>query len=542
MKQLNFFLLLTMIACSHASAQVLDITFGMPGSYPGFGITDIAGVTGCDFDQRNDRAFAALHLADGKIILAGHTHANGRAELALVRLMPNGHYDTGMGPAGQVRINLGYLSDSCLTAALDHNERVLLGGGVRIQGQSGYVNLLARVDSNGELDPTFGAGGHIALDLPYTHEVITKIVPLPDGKILIGGNGFHTSFFGIPDSSEVFVARLLPDGQVDNSFGTEGFIFLKYAQNCSYAVLSDLLLDSEGRIVLTGGSHIPNLFELNEFTGCQYRIQVLRFLPDGMPDPSFGNNGRAELPGISGLATGLYLDDDGKILVAATSLLDYLTSQYIYLSRLLPGGATDSTFAVNGRYTGSPFLGFGVAVPESIVSINGDYYLSCTDRYNEGFFSGLLRFSSSGVRDVSFGWNGVLATYGWIPSQRPNDTTQSLFLTGYLKVAFDQNMLISKYNMGLAVSSSEEAAPRPFKVFPNPVQSGKLYLDYTGTAIEGEVTIRLSDMQGRQVFRRATTLAAGVNEVDVSGLPAGMYMLELTGRQLRGIEKVMIQR
>jgi hypothetical protein len=83
-----------------------------------------------------------------------------------------------VGVDGQVRIDLGYPNDSCLAAARYQNDQILMGGRVWQAGTSGYVNLIARVDLNGDLDPSFGNSGFLTIDLPtVAHKMITKNTP-----------------------------------------------------------------------------------------------------------------------------------------------------------------------------------------------------------------------------------------------------------------------------------------------------------------------------------------------------------------------------
>ena len=91
--------------CGSALAQVPDSTFGEPFSF----VPNIyfPAVTGCDFEGREDRCFASLFLPDGKIMLAGYSEGSDGIDLALVRLLHDGKFDSSAGPEGQMRIAWG---------------------------------------------------------------------------------------------------------------------------------------------------------------------------------------------------------------------------------------------------------------------------------------------------------------------------------------------------------------------------------------------------------------------------------------------------
>jgi hypothetical protein len=162
------------VASFTANTQVIDSTFGIPTSLDPCCL--VHGITGCNFGG-SDQAFLAVHLDDGRIILAGDTRWQGESDFAIARLMPTAS-TINLGVDGQVRIDLGYPNDSCLAAARYQNDQILMGGRVWQAGTSGYVNLIARVDLNGDLDPSFGNSGFLTIDLPtVAHKMITKNTP-----------------------------------------------------------------------------------------------------------------------------------------------------------------------------------------------------------------------------------------------------------------------------------------------------------------------------------------------------------------------------
>ena len=348
MKYLAF--ILTIVPLS-LTAQVPDSTFGVPSSFAGPNFPFPA-ITGCDFDEREDRCFASLFLPDGKIILAGHTEGSDGIDFALVRLLHDGTFDTSAGPKGQMRIDLGYQNDSCLAAVLYQGYRILMGGCVTLPGQDGYVLLIARVDTDGKVDTTFGIGGRTTVDLPTQNEMITKLIALPDGKILIAGNAFFGDSYAFPDSTAVFVGRLLSDGRVDSTFGTGGFLYRRYEYTCKSSLIGDIVLDSKGRITLSGASYSPYPYPGNIGIDdwCTHNIYVCRYTSDGDPDTYFGGTGVLELPFTQGRAIDLHIDEQDRVLLGGV-ITDLLLTipVYTFFIRILPSGKVDSSFANNGQ-------------------------------------------------------------------------------------------------------------------------------------------------------------------------------------------------
>src|SRR5690606_27917672 len=97
----------------------------------------------------------------------------------------------------------------------------------------------------------------------------------PDNKILVAGNMSNSS----PYMQSYFVMRLNEDGTIDETFGTDGFL---YEENTNGEWVLKMLVQPDGKILLTGKSYIA------------------RLLPDGTLDNTFGDNGVSQFENVSG--------------------------------------------------------------------------------------------------------------------------------------------------------------------------------------------------------------------------------------------------
>jgi len=186
---------------------VVGSTFGFAGS-TSQGITRLTSTGALDPGFVAGTGFTgevrALALQpDGKILVAGNMTAyNGSACARLVRLNVNGTLDAtfnaGIGPGGPVNA-IALLSD----------------GSVMIGGSFSQVNGVARgglakLSSNGVLDPSFPSGAGISgTGTPS----LDAIAVLPDGRVLVGGD--FNQVHGVNCSR---IARLLSTGEVDVTF------------------------------------------------------------------------------------------------------------------------------------------------------------------------------------------------------------------------------------------------------------------------------------------------------------------------------------
>jgi uncharacterized delta-60 repeat protein len=555
------------LACTLLSAQVPDSTFGVPDSW--LDGTAYYGMTIVRAEGSGDRCFAAFHTAEGKIILAGHTAGEDGIDFALARLTADGQYDTTAGPLGRMRIDIGYANDSCIAAARYSEKQLLMGGGAYLPGQQNYVGLLARLDFDGQLDSAFGHNGHIIIDLPAEHEMITKIITLPDGKILIAGNAFYGGLgWYEPDSTAHFIGRLLPDGRIDSAFAENGFLYRSPVDHggCKAPMMGDLALAPDGSIVAVANSYDPYPGELAaEFYYCvRNTVFVYRYTADGLPASSFGSDGVAELPLTSGVANSIQVEADGKIIVGGGMSGYHRMPVTVFMTRLLPDGQRDPGFA-QGEYFNIYPLG-STDVITSIrqpLKISDNYYLPWRDPASESLalVFGLLRIDEAGRIDSNFvqsqfvaaHGDGVLfSSYTWLPfffgtiEQAYALDSASVYFVGTARTLFidnKDNMFIAKAKLlpPLPVSTVKvPQRPNAFTAYPNPVIDRRLHLSAEGWAEEGPLWLRLIDVHGRVVLHQERIRMLDEHVIDVSALTAGIYFLEVSGAAGRWVEKVAV--
>ncbi|MBL0122389.1 MAG: hypothetical protein IPP88_06545 [Betaproteobacteria bacterium] len=168
----------------------------------------------------NASAGRAVRLqGDGKILLASRyvpASAAGREMLA-VRFNADGTRDTGYGINGLATSAFVIGATQCRAMDLDGNGRaVLMGDG------AGEVRL-TRFTTSGTLDPSFGTGGMAAFPLPAGHSLLFASAMgfvLPNGKILAVLNASKGT------DGEVGLMQANANGTLDTTFGNGGFSFV----------------------------------------------------------------------------------------------------------------------------------------------------------------------------------------------------------------------------------------------------------------------------------------------------------------------------
>ncbi len=208
---------------------------------------------------------------------------------------------------------------------------------------------------------------------------IDAIVPLADGKVIIGGD-IYAGIGGV--SSIRHIARLNADGSVDTSFLT-GLGF--------NAPVTDMLLQPDGKIVVAGE------FTSYDGTACN---RLIRLNPNGTADTAFVSAYEA---GPNAAVDVLALETSGKLLVAGdfTSFAGQTAKKIV---RLLSTGARDAASPVNvDAALEVSWIDSVLALPDGKILIGGrlssyQYVGGSVD----GYRSGLARLLANGSRDATF--------------------------------------------------------------------------------------------------------------------------------------------
>jgi uncharacterized delta-60 repeat protein len=343
-----------------AGSELRRLTPG-GGPDPHFGVGGTTAEVPIDVEEL---AFAP----DGGILLAGHGlegpcghDLTPHGELALARLRPDGSLDPTFGRGGIVLAgrDLGRSDTAPVAVAIEPGGRILLaardslyaftpagsldqtfgaggiitpagaigailaapGGGVFVASSStascceepgDYV--LARYGTDGALAPDFGSAGVSRVDFGVVDEP-TALALTPDGGVVLAGRSTNFPRLAGARWFVPVLARFLPTGALDPSFGEGGRTGVSApvgparapTQSSEIAALS---VASDGRVLAAGGS------------GPGGDAFIVGLDAGGSADPDFGRIGSVQeilKTPSSAEAAGLAIEPNGHILVTASS-------------------------------------------------------------------------------------------------------------------------------------------------------------------------------------------------------------------------------
>jgi uncharacterized delta-60 repeat protein len=271
---------------------------------------------------------------DGRILVAGGALQAGDRNLAVGRYLPDGSPDASFGPGGLAVADFD--SDSAATAVAVQDDGKILAAGSAGLGQFDSDFALARFNADGTPDNSFGFGGRVLADFSFGgRDTAWDMAVQPDGKIVLAGESFHP-FVGVLSFA---LARFNADGTPDLSFGNQGQVLLDLAE---FASAYSVALQADGRIVAAGSVSSNNPQGPAGFC-------VARLNADGTPDTFFNSSGVVITdfgPGFDE-ARALGIQPDGRIVaagpVSAAGTTDFGVVRY------LPDGTPDPSFGTGGK-------------------------------------------------------------------------------------------------------------------------------------------------------------------------------------------------
>jgi len=395
-------------------------------------------------------AWGVAVQADGKVVVAGWST---QAAFEVVRFNPDGSLDTSFGSKGLAVIGFSGTSYA-FNVAVQADGKIVVAGQTQPKNTGNWDITLARLNTNGSLDSSFGAGGKVVTQLPYSLNSTQYLSPLTNlaidpntsasdsnsGKLLVvvrtqqpqavvvryNTNGTLDTTFGSGTgyvnlgnqnypavvvqsddrivvagtgygSTAVFLARLNADGTLDASFGSGGIVV---TSNPQVAFADSVALQANGQIVVCGTGMLNNNGN---------RLMVGRYNTNGSLDITFGTGGFAMTPVFTANGRSMALEPDGRIIVAGLGSGPWFT-----LARFLAAGPQIRSFTASPNpVTADSSLNLtasniGDEIPSATITQVAFYYIDSSSTQQ---LLGYGTQTSTGVWNYTFTVNLASSSY-----------------------------------------------------------------------------------------------------------------------------------
>jgi len=292
------------------------------------------------------------------------------------------------------------------SAALDQNFAIssvgaladpqLLGvqadGKILVVGETSKSEMgVLRYSVNGAIDRKFGNKGMAVVPGLSTMEGngVLAVQVQSDGKIILGGTVYE------PGQDQFVLVRLLPDGRMDQDFGSQGIVRLPITSEG----WSNMAIGLQGKKIVVGATYEGD-------------FAVMCYTEWGQAYKKFGKRGvsSVDFGGDDGLFT-MAVDREGKIIVGGVT--DSGGRWDFALARLTANGWLDPKFDKDGKVKAD--LGSNELIGRIDVQKDGRIMVAGAKETTPGSeqYSGVLvRYSAGGKMDSTFGNKGIAVEVG----------------------------------------------------------------------------------------------------------------------------------
>ena len=246
----------------------------------------------------------------------------------------------------------------------------------------------------GDLDETFSEDGLVE---SMAQSGQNAVAVQADGAIVVAG--------GTDGSGAITLARYRPDGTVDTGFGAGGSVtYLAGPRSRA----TELAIDGAGRLVAAGTVGTG---------GVDGDFVVARFLADGTPDSSFGDQGsvRIGFPNFESLGALAITDQNGVVLAGSGS--GGTDSGAILLAKLDEAGDPDGSFSGDGKliFTSYPENSYPGEVGGLTIGDGGSTYVAWGALSQPESGVHVLKLDAAGDPITGYGNQGVASAPGELP-------------------------------------------------------------------------------------------------------------------------------
>lgn len=415
-------------------------------------------------DNGNNDLFTDVVIQDDqKIVAIGITYdASWVASAQAYRFLPDGSPDMTFATDGIFTYTLNWEANvfDCL---IKDDGKILMVGSTT--DYADYRVLLIQLNEDGSLDDTFGENG----------VVVQKVSPIGEGffedfgtsvamqgnKILVAGSLKTLDYFNAP-----MVIRFNENGELDTTFGVEGVAAIPVIDQEN--VFDCLVVQDDGKIVAAGHYSVDLLY---------FAMLVVRFMPDGTIDDTFGDEGQVIYPlGADAESYDIQLTTENKIVVSGfTASPDY--DYDMLLMQFDTYGALDGGFGNEGVVTSN--LGFYDV--GSALQIQEDGKILVAGGTGDGppfdVEMAVWRYLADGTTDNSFGVDGISKVQ--ISDRVDEALGMALQADGKIVIAGkarnennNHDYIVARMLNDVETATPEFIAKTSQSIAPNPVMAG----------------------------------------------------------------------
>lgn len=336
------------------------------------------------------------------------------------------------GNNGIVSIDFGSNEKLYDVLATENQQFILTGTIPSLQKPTSFV---IKTNENGSTVNTFGIAGRTVLSHPTWSIRATSLAVQSDGSYIVGG------LCNYNDNSGLFLSRLDKNGNIDQSFGNNGYRLFSMDTNI-IVTLNIAVIDNDNILVAGTGYGNKSL-----------DVILLKFTKDGDLDLSYGAGGvyLYDVVNSTDYFQSLIKAENGSLY--AISYLQTDVGEFSAITKFNGDGTIDRSWANNGRtFVNSAYLYTGTIDSKQRLTLLG------VGRVNDYRVLEIIRLDSTGEQEESFGNQGqVHIKYPFeqpIPVKVLIQDDGKILSTGYLRTYHNYDIFIARVEEDGKIDSS----------------------------------------------------------------------------------------
>ena len=324
-----------------------------------------------------DNLISIAIQSDGKIVAAGTASISSVQRFALARYNTDGSLDNTFGTGGIVTTAIPSSTMDGAGAVAIQSDGKIVAAGYTLNTTADFVVI--RYNANGTPDTNFDSDGIAIAPVGAVHDFGSAVLIQADGKIVVAG------YANIGTTNNFGLVRFNASGSLDNTFDTDGVTITTFGTTAS--AIKSIAVQTDGKIVAVG-------------TGGD-SFALARYNSNGSLDNTFDVDGK--ITSDAGTGKSVVLQTDGKMVIAVEA------NKVFGLVRYSADGTLDNTFGSSGKVI-TQFI--GDAVPSSLVVQPDGKIIAGGSSYTPTSFAdfALARYNTNGSIDNTFGTGGKLYT------------------------------------------------------------------------------------------------------------------------------------
>nr|WP_321227864.1 T9SS type A sorting domain-containing protein [uncultured Psychroserpens sp.] len=519
--QFNIILILISISLGQLYGQngTLDTSFGTNGMI----------TTPISNSDDNNFFKALLETDDGKILAGGTA---GYEFATLLSYNQDGSLNTAFGTNGKLILNFNGSREHIKDMIKQPDGKILITSETKNEDDD-YDFIVARINQDGTYDTSFGNNGVATIIFGNDDERPSSLALQPDGKIIVAGYTDGNIIY------KMAIARLLPNGTLDNTFSDDGKQTLIINNRSEY--FNDVDITFDGKIIASGGTVLAS-------GSSQGRMAIVRYLNNGELDTTFGNNGTVVLNILSGscISHSLMSLPDGKSLISGYAVgNDIDGTPYVFsfaTVRLDINGNLDPTFGNNGKaitvFTGGTSQIFKLKISDS----NEIFAVGRASQSGQAEDFAIAKYDYDGQLDINFGTNGLVTTDFSGTHDRARDfiiQPNKLILAGFSMSTYpEEQFALARYDIENALNVSEVETTKHFNITPNITSSNITIKSLTTTNI---ADISIIDINGKIIYKEEIILNSNPKTINLENLNKGYYFVKINTDKLTETHKIILK-